>query len=116
MPGTFVNGKLTMGENIADLAGVLIALDAYHASLKGKPAPVIDGLTGDQRFFLSYAQFWRAKQRPDAIKAQVASDPHTPSEFRIIGPLRNVDAWYDSFDVKAGGKYTLAPEQRVRIW
>ncbi|MBT2189246.1 M13 family metallopeptidase [Sphingobium nicotianae] len=116
VPGMHVNGKLTMGENIADLAGVLIAYDAYHASLKGKPAPVIDGLTGDQRFFLAYAQFWRAKQRPDAAKAQMASDPHTPSQFRIIGPLRNVDAWYDAFDVKPETKYALKADERVRIW
>lgn len=117
VPGMHVNGQLTMGENIADLAGVLIALDAYHASLKGKPAPVIDGLTGDQRFFLSFAQFWRDKQRPEAATEQMASDPHTPSRFRIIGPLRNVDAWYDAFDVRPeDGGYALKPEDRVRIW
>ncbi len=116
VPGMFVNGKLTMGENIADFAGIQIALDAYHASLKGKPAPVIDGLTGDQRFFLSYAQFWREKQRPDAARQQMASDPHTPSKFRIIGPTRNVDAWYDAFGIKPGSVYYVAPEDRVRIW
>jgi len=116
VPGMFVNGKLTLGENIADLAGVLVALDAYHASLKGKPAPVIDGLTGDQRFFLAYAQVWHAKQKPEAMRQQMASDPHTPDKFRIIGPLRNVDAWYDAFAVKPGGKYALAAGDRVRIW
>jgi len=116
VPGMHVNGQLTMGENIADLAGVLIALDAYHASLHGQPAPVIDGLTGDQRFFLSLAQFWRDKQRPDAAAAQMASDPHTPSKFRVIGPLRNVDAWYDAFGIKPGTGYALKPEDRVRIW
>ncbi|HEY1125681.1 MAG TPA: M13 family metallopeptidase [Sphingobium sp.] len=117
IPGMHVNGKLTMGENVADLAGVLIALEAYHASLKGKPAPVIDGLTGDQRFFLANAQWWKQKLRPEAAKDQLASDPHTPSEFRVIGPARNIDAWYDAFGVKPGsGKYALAPEQRVRIW
>jgi len=115
VPGMHVNGQLTMGENIADLAGVLIALDAYHASLGGKKAPVIDGLSGEQRFFLGFAQAWRAKQRDDAMKAQMASDPHTPDKFRIIGPLRNVDAWYDAFDVTAG-KYFLKPEDRARIW
>jgi putative endopeptidase len=117
IPGVHVNGKVTMGENVADLAGVLIALDAYHASLKGKDAPVIDGLTGDQRFFLAYAQWYKEKQRPEAAKQQIASDPHTPSSFRAIGPLRNVDAWYDAFGVKpGGGKYALAPEARVHIW
>jgi putative endopeptidase len=117
IPGVHVNGKVTMGENVADLAGLLIAYEAYHASLKGKPAPVIDGLTGDQRFFLAFAQTWREKLRPEAAKQQIASDPHTPSEFRVIGPLRNVDAWYDAFGIKAGGgKYALAPEARVHIW
>jgi putative endopeptidase len=115
VPGMFINGKLTMGENIADLAGVQIALDAYHAALKGKPAAVVDGLTGDQRFFLAYAQSWRSKNREDAMRSQMASDPHSPSKFRVIGPLRNVDAWYTAFNVKSG-KYYLAPEARTRIW
>jgi putative endopeptidase len=115
VPGVHVNGQLTMGENIADLAGVLVALDAYHASLGGKKAPVIDGLTGDQRFFLGFAQAWRSKQRDDAMKAQMAADPHTPDKYRIIGPLRNVDAWYDAFDVTSG-KYYLKPADRTRIW
>ena len=116
VPGMHINGQLTMGENIADLAGVLIALDAYHASLKGKPAPVIDGLTGDQRFFLAYAQAWRGKYRPDSVKQQVASDPHSPDNFRVIGPLRNVDAWYAAWKVPATAKYYLKPEDRTRIW
>jgi putative endopeptidase len=115
VPGVHVNGQLTMGENIADLAGVLIALDAYHASLGGKKARIIDGLTGDQRFFLGFAQAWRSKQRDDAMKAQMAADPHTPDKYRIIGPLRNVDAWYDAFDVTSG-KYYLKPGERTRIW
>jgi len=115
VPGMHINGQLTMGENIADMAGVLIALDAYHASLKGKPAPVVDGLSGDQRFFLAYAQAWRTKQRDDALRSQMASDPHSPAKFRVIGPLRNVDAWYTSFDVSTG-KYFVKPEERVRIW
>jgi putative endopeptidase len=110
-----VNGELTMGENIADLAGVLVALDAYHASLQGKRAPVVDGLSGDQRFFLAYAQAWRTKQRDDAARSQMASDPHSPAKFRVIGPLRNVDAWYTAFDVTSG-KYFLSPEARTRIW
>ena len=116
IPGAHVNGKLTMGENIADLGGVLAALDAYHASLHGKTAPVIDGLTGDQRFFLAYAQVWRNKIRDDAVKAQMASDPHSPARFRVMGPIRNNDAWYGAFAVQPGGKYYLAPADRVRIW
>jgi len=115
VPGMHINGQLTMGENIADMAGVLVALDAYHASLKGKPAPVLDGLSGDQRFFLAFAQAWRTKQREDSLRSQLASNPHSPAKFRVIGPLRNVDAWYTTFDV-SGGKYSLKPEERVRIW
>jgi putative endopeptidase len=115
VPGMHVNGDLTMGENIADMAGVLVALDAYHASLHGEPAPVIDGFTGDQRFFLAFAQSWRSKQRDDAMRSQMAADPHTPHHFRIIGPLRNVDAWYTAFGI-TGGKYYLKPEERTRIW
>jgi putative endopeptidase len=116
VPGVHINGQLTMGENIADLGGLLAALDAYHTSLGGKPAPVIDGLTGDQRFFLAYAQAWRNRVREDALKARIASDPHSPPEFRVIGPTRNDDAWYAAFSVQPGGKYVLAPTDRVRIW
>lgn len=115
-PGAFINPDLTMGENLADLAGLEVAYDAYHRSLNGKEAPVIDGLTGDQRFFLAFAQAWRDKAREDATKQQVASDPHSPSRWRIIGPLRNVDAWYKAFDVTADNKYYLKPEDRTRIW
>lgn len=114
--GMNINGKLTLGENIADLGGLLVAMDAYHASLGGKPAPVIDGLTGDQRLLLSYAQSWRGKARDDALRAQMASDPHSPRKFRVIGPTRNIDAWYSTFDVKPTGKYVLKPEDRVRVW
>ncbi|MBU0825788.1 MAG: M13 family metallopeptidase [Alphaproteobacteria bacterium] len=115
-PGAFINPDLTMGENIADLAGLEVAYDAYHRSLGGKPAPVIDGLTGDQRFFLACAQAWRDKARDDSIKQQVASDPHSPARWRIIGPVRNVDAWYKAFGVQAGAKYYLKPEERTKIW
>jgi putative endopeptidase len=115
-PNTFINGDLTMGENIGDMSGLEVAYEAYHMSLKGKKPPVIDGLTGDQRFFLAFAQAWRTKQRPDAIKTQVASNPHSPSRFRVIGPLRNIDAWYEAFGVKPGSKYYIPPAQRVRIW
>ena len=114
--GSKINGDLTMGENIADLGGVNLALDAYHASLKGKPAPIIDGLTGDQRVFLGWAQVWRGKYRDDALRQQLVSDPHSPNMARVNGPVRNVDAWYTAFDVKPGDKLYLPPEQRVKIW
>lgn len=116
LPGYHVQGGLTMGENIGDAAGVAVGLDAYHLSLDGQAAPVLDGLTGDQRFFLGWAQVWQSKYRDEALKQQVATDPHSPAVFRVIGPLRNVDAWYDAFDVQPGAAYYLPPEQRVRIW
>jgi putative endopeptidase len=116
LPGVHINGDLTMGENIADMGGLTLALDAYRTSLKGKPAPVIDGLTGDQRVFLGWAQAWRGKTRDDAIRRQVVSDPHSPRKFRVNGVVRNIDAWYSTFDVKPGEKLFVAPDQRVRIW
>jgi len=115
-PGVFINGEFTMGENIGDMSGLQVAHEAYRMSLKGKPAAVIDGLTGDQRFFLSFAQAWRGNQRDDAIKTQVASDPHSPRRFRVIGPVRNLDAWYTAFGIGPDSKYYIAPEKRVRIW
>lgn len=115
VPGKFINGRLTIGENLADLAGLLVALDAYHAALNGKPAPIIDGFTGDQRFFLAYAQAGRSKEREDALRQRMASDPHAPDRFRIIGPLRNTDAWYKAFDVR-GGTFYLPHAKRARIW
>ena len=105
-----------MGENIADLGGVLVALDAYHASLHGKPAPVIDGLTGDQRFFLGFAQIWREKIRDDFERQLIVSDPHSPAHYRVVGVVRNVDAWYAAFDVKPTDPMYVPPDQRVRIW
>ncbi|HEY4124739.1 MAG TPA: M13 family metallopeptidase, partial [Rhizomicrobium sp.] len=116
LPGLHVNGKLTMGENIGDLSGLNIALKAYHISLDGKAAPVLDGFTGDQRFFLSYGQIWRALYRDGAMRAQVISNPHSPAEFRVIGVTRNVDDWYKSFNVTADQKYYLAPVNRVKLW
>ena len=95
---------------------MLLALDAYRASLQGRPAPILDGYTGDQRVFLGWAQVWRAKARPDALKQQVTSDVHAPPRFRIDGPMRNIDAWYDAWGVKPGDKLYLSPEDRVRIW
>jgi putative endopeptidase len=115
-PGVFINGEFTMGENIGDMSGLEVAYEAYKIALNGKPAPVIDGLTGEQRFFLAFAQAWRGEQRDDAIKTQVASDPHSPRRYRIIGPLRNLDAWYDAFKIGADSKFYIPPEKRVRIW
>ena len=111
-----VNGALTMGENIGDLGGLSMAYTAYHLSLKGKPAPVIDGMTGDQRFFMAWAQVWKAKYREETLVNQIKSDPHSPAMYRANGPLRNFDAWYTAFNVKPGDKMYLPPEQRVRIW
>ncbi|HTA66333.1 MAG TPA: M13 family metallopeptidase [Xanthomonadaceae bacterium] len=116
LPGVHINGDLTMGENIADLGGLTLALDAYHASLHGKPAPVLDGLTGDQRVFLGWAQAWRGKTRDDAVRTMVVSNPHSPREFRVNGVVHNIDAWYDAFGVKPGDKLYVAPGDRVRIW
>ncbi|KFN43904.1 M13 family metallopeptidase [Arenimonas oryziterrae] len=116
LEGTCVNGALTMGENIGDLGGLSMAYTAYHLSLKGKPAPVINGLTGDQRFFLAFAQIWKGKYRDEALVNLIKSNPHSPPQYRLNGPVRNFDAWYDAFDVKPGDGMYLAPEARVRIW
>jgi putative endopeptidase len=116
LPGVHVNGDLTMGENIADLGGLTLALDAYHASLGGKPAPVIDGLTGDQRVLLGWAQAWRGKVTDSYVKKQVVSDPHSPRQFRVNGVVHNIDAWYAAFGVKPGQKLYVAPDKRVHIW
>lgn len=116
LPGLKVNGATSLGENIGDLGGLNMAYEAYHNSLQGKPAPVIDGLSGEQRFFLSWAQVWRTKIRDEALRAQVLSDPHAPPYFRVNGAVRNMDEWYAAFDVKPGDKLFLPPEQRVKIW
>jgi putative endopeptidase len=116
LPGLHINGAFTMGENIADNAGIAIALKAYHISLGGKPAPVIDGYTGDQRFYLGFGQIWRAKMRDGALRSQVLSNEHSPAMFRGIGATRNQNEWYDAFGVKAGEKYYLPPEKRVHLW
>jgi putative endopeptidase len=116
VPGVHVNGDLTMGENIADLGGLNIALDAWHRSLGGRAAPVIDGFSGDQRFFLGQAQSWRGKPGEEFLRHQVVTDPHSPRMFRVIGPERNIDAWYEAFDIRPGDRYYLAPDERVRIW
>ena len=116
VPGLHVNGHLTIGENIGDLSGLAIALQAYHYSLNGKAAPVIDGYTGDQRFFLGFAQMWRAKTTEASLRRRVLSDPHSPDHWRVVGPTRNIDAWYDAFGVKPGDKYYLPPDKRVHLW
>ncbi len=116
LPGLHVNGKLTMGENIGDLSGLAIALQAYHYSLNGKPAPVIDGYTGDQRYFLGFAQIWRSQSSEASLRRQILSNPHSPSHWRVVGPTRNVDAWYDAFNVKPGEKSYLPPDKRVHLW
>jgi putative endopeptidase len=116
LPNVHVNGDLTMGENIADLGGLMLGLDAYHASLKGKPAPILDGLTGDQRVLLGWAQAWRGKVTDAYVTQQVISDPHSPRQFRVNGVVRNLDAWYQAFGIKPDEKLYLGPENRVRIW
>jgi len=93
-----------------------VALEAYHRSLNGGPATLLDGFTGDQRVFLGWAQAWRGKAREDYIRKQVVSDPHSPRAFRVIGPTRNLDEWYAAFGVKPGDVYYLDPDQRVHIW
>jgi len=116
VPGAHINPDLTMGENLADLGGLSIALDAYHASLGGKPAPVIDELTGDQRVFLGWAQAWAGKMKPEAILQQTTSDPHSYRKFRVNGIVRNIDAWYEAFGVKPGDALYIPPEKRARVW
>jgi putative endopeptidase len=115
LPGLHINGEQTLGENIADLAGLEVAHDAYVKSLGGKPAPELQGLSGDQRFFLAFGQAWRSKARDEALRGQVIGDGHSPGRFRAQ-TVRNIDAWYDAFDAKPGEKLYLAPDQRVRIW
>ncbi len=114
-PAQCVQGKLTLGENIADLAGLTVAYQAYKLSLGGKPAPVIDGMTGDQRFFLGWAQVWRRLYRDQELKNRLFTDEHSPSEYRV-SVVRNLDAWYEAFKPASGDKLYLAPDKRVRIW
>ncbi|MFZ4688286.1 MAG: M13 family metallopeptidase [Polymorphobacter sp.] len=115
LPGTHVNGELTLGENIADLAGLTVAYDAYQRSLGGKPAPVIEGFTGDQRFYLGSAQIWRQKYRDATMLRTLTTDPHTPGNFRPY-VARNFDSWYTAFGAKPGEKLYLAPAERVKVW
>jgi predicted metalloendopeptidase len=117
LPGLHLNGRLTLGENIADLAGLVIAHKAYHLSLGGKPAPVLDGFTGDQRFYLAYAQSWREVWTDGLMRRIVLSNPHSPSAFRVSGVVRNDSGWYEAFpQVKPGDAFYLPPAQRVALW
>jgi putative endopeptidase len=105
-----------LGENIGDLGGITIALLAYQMSLDGEQAPVIDGYTGVQRVFLGYSQEWRRLYREESLRQRIATDPHSPSEFRANGAVRNVPEWYEAFDVQEGDALYLPPEERVKIW
>ncbi len=116
LPGLKLNGGLTIGENIGDHCGVVMGNVAYKLSLNGRPAPVLEGLTGDQRFYLAWAQVWRALSREEALRNQVQTDPHSPPEFRVNGTVQNVDGWYQAFNVRPGDKLYVAPNKRVRIW
>jgi len=116
LPGLKVNGALTLGENIGDLTGLTISYRAYRMALGGKPAPVIDGLTGDQRFFMGWAQCWRSKEREDALRQQVLTNVHAPAKVRANGPIRNMPEFYSAFGVKPGDRLFMAPEERVKIW
>ncbi|MEA2490559.1 MAG: putative endopeptidase [Acidobacteriota bacterium] len=116
LPDLHITGGLTMGENIADLGGILLGLDAYRVSLNGQPAAVIDGFTGEQRVFLGWGQVWRTILRDDALRQLIVNDSHSPGMVRAFAPLRNVDAWYEAFDVKEGDANYVKPEDRVRIW
>jgi len=117
IPGVHIKGRLTLGENLADLGGLEAAYDAYrrYVARHGEP-PVIDGLTGDQRFFLAYAQAWQGKAREGALRDQLLSNPHSPEQYRVDGIVRNFDPWYKAFNVQPGDKLYLPPEQRVHVW
>lgn len=116
VPGYFIDGRFTLGENIGDVGGLSMAYRAYKMALGGEEAPIIDGYTGDQRFFLAWAQVWQRKYREDALIQRLTTDPHSPSEFRVNGVVRNFDEWYEAFDVEPTDALYLPPEDRIRIW
>ena len=116
VPGYFIDGNFTLGENIGDVGGLSLAYRAYHMALGGEEAPVIDGFTGDQRFFLSWAQVWQRKYREDALIQRLTTDPHSPAEFRVNGVVRNFNEWYEAFDVQPDHALYLPPAERIRIW
>jgi putative endopeptidase len=111
-----LNGRLTAGENIGDLGGLTVAYAAYKLALNGETPPPLDGFSGDQRFFLSWAQIWRELRRDESLRNLVMSNPHSPGLFRVQGVVRNMDEWYSAFDVKPEDKMYLPPEKRVKIW
>jgi predicted metalloendopeptidase len=115
LPGVHVKGKQTLSENVADVAGLSAAYDAYRLSLAGKPAPVVEGLSGDEQFFISFAQSWRQKLREPLLRQLVLTDGHAPDEYRA-DVVRNLDPWYETFGVKPGQKLYLPPPDRVRVW
>jgi len=115
LPGMHINGKLTLSENIADVAGLSASYDGYRRAYGGKSAPSADGFTGDQRFFLAFAQVWRTKFRPEALRTSLMTNGHAPGEYRA-DTVRNIDEWYTAFNVKPGEKLYLAPKERVRAW
>ncbi|MEX2365562.1 MAG: M13-type metalloendopeptidase, partial [Pseudohongiellaceae bacterium] len=116
LPGQFLNGEFTLGENIGDLSGLAVAYRAWQMSLDGQPAPVIDGFTGEQRFFIGWAQVWRRLYRDENLEMRLTNDPHSHSEARSNGVVRNFDAWYEAFNVQPDAALYLPPEQRVTIW
>jgi endothelin-converting enzyme len=116
LPGLKINGRQTMGENIGDLSGLAVAYRAYHISLRGMEAPVVQGFTGDQRFFLGFAQVWRDKMRDEELRNRLLTDAHSPGMFRSFVPLTNFDPWYQAFNVKPGDKLYRKPEERVKFW
>ncbi|MCC7065876.1 MAG: M13 family metallopeptidase, partial [Planctomycetes bacterium] len=116
LPTLTVNGELTLGENIADLAGLTVAYRAYRLSLGGKEAPVIDGYTGDQRFFIGWAQVWARKHRDDDMRRRILTDPHSPSEYRANGVLVNMPEFQAAFGLKEGDGLHRKPEERIKIW
>jgi putative endopeptidase len=111
-----IKGALTLGENLADLGGINVAYEAYKKTKEGQSNEKIDGFTGDQRFFLSFAQVWRGSMRPEALAQQLTTDPHSPGKYRTDGTVVNIDAWYKAFDIKPGDKMYKAPEDRIKIW
>jgi predicted metalloendopeptidase len=116
VPGYHINGELTLGENIADNSGMAVAYKAYQLSLGGKPAPVIDNLTGDQRFYMGFAQAWRAKYRDNYMIELIKTDPHSIPKYRVVGTVANQPAFYSAFDIKEGDRMWVAPDQRITIW
>jgi putative endopeptidase len=116
VPGLHVNGELTMVENVGDLVGLSVAFGAYKRSLGGQPSPVIDGFTGEQRFFLGWGQIWRAKTRDEYMRQSLMMSAHAPAQFRANGPVSNVDGFYEAFDVKPTDKLFRPAAERVRIW